>query len=194
MRDNEDIDRNLVQNPQRLPDEIRIIDTRAEVEPEMRSRIITRQEAIDLMDATGLDLYVVSPEDAPPPVVLKLLDYGKFRFEQQKKKREMEKKQRQNTRTLKEFYFGPQIGDHDIDVKIAHIKQLIGDHDIKIAVKLNRHNKFIITNRNARPLDRAIRSEDFVLQRVLKSLAAEISPTRMELGEKLVYATLRPKA
>lgn len=190
----DDFDRNLVQNPQRLPDELRLIDTRPEADAETRNRLVTRQEAIDLMNATGLDLYVVSPEDAPPPVVLKLLDYGKFRFEQQKKKREVERKQRQNTRTLKEFYFGPQIGEHDIDVKIAHIRQLIGDHDIKIAVKLNRHNKFILTNRNARRLDHAIKDEDFVLQRVMKSLAADIAPTRVELGEKLVYATLRPKA
>jgi translation initiation factor IF-3 len=79
----------------------------------------------------GLDLVEVSPNADPP--VCKIMDYGRYRYEQTKKKQEAKKKQ--STFQLKEIKVRPKTGEHDLQVKIGHIRKFIGKKDkVKVTV------------------------------------------------------------
>ena len=79
-------------------------------------------EAIEMAKkAGGLDLVEVSPTAEPP--VCKIMDFGKFRYDNKKKTQQSKKKQK--TADLKEIRFRPNIGDHDLKVKINHIIKFI---------------------------------------------------------------------
>lgn len=75
--------------------------------------IMTRDEALDLAEEKNLDLVCIAPKADPP--VCKILDYGKFKYEQQKKEKEAKKKQ--HTTQVKEIRLSTFIEDHDIMVK-----------------------------------------------------------------------------
>ena len=79
----------------------------------------------------GLDLVEISPNANPP--VCKIMDYGRYRYEQTKKKQEAKKKQ--STFQIKEIKIRPKTGVHDLEVKIGHIKKFIGKKDkVKVTV------------------------------------------------------------
>ena len=79
----------------------------------------------------GLDLVEVSPNANPP--VCKIMDYGRYRYEQTKKKQEAKKKQ--STFQVKEIKVRPKTGDHDLETKINHIKKFLGRKDkVKVTV------------------------------------------------------------
>src|SRR5512142_1842524 len=84
-----------------------------------------------IAEEKGLDLVEVSP-DAKPPVV-KLMDYGKFKYEQQKKAAEARKKQK--VIEIKEIKMRPTIDDHDYDVKMKSMRRFLDDGD-KVKVTL----------------------------------------------------------
>ncbi len=84
--------------------------------------VVPRQQGLDLADEVGLDLVEVSPNADPP--VCKLLDYGKFKYEAQKKANEARK--RQKTIDVKEIKMRPTIDDHDYLVKMRSIERFIG--------------------------------------------------------------------
>ena len=79
----------------------------------------------------GLDLVEISPNAKPP--VCKIMDYGRFKYEQTKKQQEAKKKQ--STTQVKEIKVRPKTGDHDLQVKIGHIKRFLGNNDkVKVTV------------------------------------------------------------
>jgi len=86
---------------------------------------------MEMADDAGLDLVEVSPGADPP--VCKIIDYGKLKYENQKKKAEARKKQR--TIDVKEIKMRPGIDDHDYDVKMRSINRFLGDGD-KVKVTL----------------------------------------------------------
>jgi translation initiation factor IF-3 len=88
-------------------------------------------EARAIAEEQGFDLVEVSP-DARPPVV-KLMDYGKFKYEQQKKAAEARKKQK--VIEIKEIKMRPTIDDHDYDVKMRAMKRFFDEGD-KVKVTL----------------------------------------------------------
>ena len=93
--------------------------------------IIPIKEALATAADAGLDLVEVSPNANPP--VCKIMDYGRYRYEQTKKKHEAKKKQ--STFQLKEIKVRPKTGEHDLQVKIGHIKKFIGKKDkVKVSV------------------------------------------------------------
>ena len=93
--------------------------------------VITTVEALDKAAEFGLDLVEVSPTANPP--VCKIMDYGRYRYEQTKKKQEAKKKQ--STFQVKEIKVRPKTGEHDLQVKIGHIKKFIGRRDkVKVTV------------------------------------------------------------
>ena len=93
--------------------------------------IIPIKEALEAAADVGLDLVEVSPNANPP--VCKIMDYGRYRYEQTKKKHEAKKKQ--STFQLKEIKVRPKTGEHDLQVKIGHIKKFIGKKDkVKVSV------------------------------------------------------------
>jgi translation initiation factor IF-3 len=80
---------------------------------------------------SGLDLVEVSPNAVPP--VCKIMDYGRYKYEQTKKLQEAKKKQ--TTFQIKEIKVRPKTGEHDLMVKIGHIKRFIERKDkIKVTV------------------------------------------------------------
>jgi translation initiation factor IF-3 len=88
-------------------------------------------EARAISEEQGFDLVEVSPEAKPP--VVKLMDYGKFKYEQQKKAAEARKKQK--VIEIKEIKMRPTIDDHDYDVKMKAMKRFFDEGD-KVKVTL----------------------------------------------------------
>lgn len=82
-------------------------------------------EALALARTRGLDLVEIAGQANPP--VCKVLDYHKFKYEQEKKVRESRKKQK--TGLLKEVRLRPNIGAHDLEVKLKHVKEFLEEHD-----------------------------------------------------------------
>jgi len=93
--------------------------------------VMTARDAIQRAYAVGLDLLEISP-NADPPVV-KILDYGKFKYEQQKKKNEAKKKQK--VIEIKEIKVRPNIDENDYQVKMRAMKLFIEEGD-KVKVTL----------------------------------------------------------
>ena len=82
--------------------------------------------------AAGMDLMEVSPNADPP--VCKILDYGRYRYEAQKKKNEARKKQK--TIDVKEIKMRPNIDTHDYEVKMRAIHRFIGEGDkVKVTMR-----------------------------------------------------------
>ena len=107
--------------------EVRLIDALGE----NRGVVPTRQ-AIMMAEEAGLDLVEVSP-DAKPPVA-KILDYGKFKYQEQKKANEARKKQK--VIEIKEIKMRPMIDDHDYDVKMRAMARFFEEGDkVKITLR-----------------------------------------------------------
>ena len=94
--------------------------------------IISKQEGIDLAYEAGLDLVEISPNADPP--VCKILDYGKFKYEAQKKATEARKNQK--IIEVKEIKMRPGIDEHDYQVKMRSVKRFLGDGDrVKMTIR-----------------------------------------------------------
>ena len=94
--------------------------------------IMPRQQALETARKHGFDLVEVAPTAVPP--VCRLLDYGKYKYEQAKKERELKKSQRVSL--LREVRFRPNIDDHDFEAKIRTIRKLLDEGDkLKVTVR-----------------------------------------------------------
>jgi translation initiation factor IF-3 len=109
----------------RVP-EVRLIDQDGEMVGVVKTR-----DALLRAYQVGLDLLEISPNAVPP--VCKITDYGKFKYEQQKKANEARKKQK--VVEIKEIKVRPNIDDHDYEVKMKQAKSFIGEGD-KVKVTL----------------------------------------------------------
>ena len=103
-----------------------------------------------MADEVGLDLVEVSPNADPP--VCKILDYGKLKYETQKKKAEARKKQR--TIEVKEIKMRPGIDVHDYDVKMRAINRFLGEGDkVKVTLRF-RGREMVHQNLGMKVLER----------------------------------------
>ncbi len=94
--------------------------------------VVSTVDALSRAMAAGMDLMEVSPNADPP--VCKILDYGRFRYEAQKKKNEARKKQK--TIDVKEIKMRPNIDTHDYEVKMRAIHRFIGEGDkVKVTMR-----------------------------------------------------------
>ena len=94
--------------------------------------VVSTEEARQLADEVGLDLVEVSPNADPP--VCKLMDFGKFKYENQKKANEARKKQK--TINIKEIKMRPNIDHHDYDVKKRLMVRFLDDGDkVKVTMR-----------------------------------------------------------
>lgn len=107
-------------------EKIRLVDEQGEM-----VGVVSVREGIEQARRVGLDLVEVSPKAAPP--VCKILDYGKYKYELQKKKNEAKKKQK--IIEVKEVKLRPFIGENDYQVKLKNMKRFLGDED-KVKVSL----------------------------------------------------------
>ena len=87
--------------------------------------VIALRDALDIALEAGLDLVEVAPNMSPP--VCKILDFGKFKYQEQKKAAEARKKQK--VVEVKEIKFRPMIDDHDYDVKMRSIRRFFDEGD-----------------------------------------------------------------
>ena len=94
--------------------------------------VISKEEGIEIAFEAGLDLVEVSPNADPP--VCKVLDYGKYKYEAQKKANEARKKQK--VIDVKEIKMRPGIDEHDYQVKMRSVQRFIGDGDkVKMTIR-----------------------------------------------------------
>jgi len=94
--------------------------------------VVTIQAAMRAADDSGFDLVEISPHADPP--VCKLLDYGKYKYEAQKKANEARK--RQKTFDVKEIKMRPSIDDHDYDVKMRAMGKFLSEGDkVKVTIR-----------------------------------------------------------
>jgi translation initiation factor IF-3 len=94
--------------------------------------IVSVKEGIDLAYEVGLDLVEVSPNADPP--VCKILDYGKYKYEEQKKRNEARKKQK--VIDVKEIKMRPGIDEHDYQVKMRAMHRFLDDGDkVKVTIR-----------------------------------------------------------
>jgi translation initiation factor IF-3 len=95
--------------------------------------VFGKQAALALANAKGYDILVVAPEARP--MVAKLMNYSKFKYEQKKKQKEAKKNQ--HIMDTKEIQLSPVIQEHDIKTKLNHAREFIADGDkVKITMRL----------------------------------------------------------
>ncbi|MDQ7041018.1 MAG: translation initiation factor IF-3 [Rhodothermus sp.] len=115
----------------RVNEEIRAPRVRV-VDPEGQHGIYDLQTALEMARQRGLDLVEVAPNANPP--VCRIIDYGKFRYEQQKKEKEARRKQ--HAQQIKEIRFRPHTDTHDFEFKTRHARHFLEDgHKVKAWVQ-----------------------------------------------------------
>ena len=104
--------------------------------------IIALTEALEEARKAGLDLVEVAPNSTPP--VCRIMDYGKFRYQQSKKLQVARKSQ--TTIQVKEIRLRPKTDEHDLDVKLRHVKKFL-EHNSKVKISmLFRGREIAFTN------------------------------------------------
>jgi translation initiation factor IF-3 len=109
------------------------------VDPQGAHGIYSTEEALKMADDQDLDLVEISPNAEPP--VCKIMDYGKFRYEQQKRDKEARKKQ--HTIEMKEIRFRPHTDTHDFNFKTKHAKSFL-EHGHKVRAYVQFRGRDII--------------------------------------------------
>lgn len=126
-RDQREADNGPRVNEQIRIERVRLLDADGEM-----VGIVTTREALRQAGEAGLDLVEISPNADPP--VCKILDYGKYKYEQQKKASEARKKQK--VVEVKEIQIRPMIGDNDYMVKLKAAKRFLEDGDkVKVVLR-----------------------------------------------------------
>jgi len=112
--------------------------------------LVTTEVAMEMAAEAGLDLVEVAGNTDPP--VCKILDYGKLKYVNQKKKNEQRK--RQKTFEIKEIKMRPGIEDHDYEVKMRNVRKFLGDGDkVKLTLRF-RGRELAHQDLGAKVLDR----------------------------------------
>jgi translation initiation factor IF-3 len=136
--------------------QIRVVDEAGE----MRG-LMTVRDALHLAEEAGLDLVEISPNADPP--VCKILDYGKYKYELQKKAAEARKKQK--VIEIKEIKLRPMIDDHDFSIKMKNAKQFLTDGD-KVKITLRFRGREVAHQDIAQALLARVRAELDLLGKV----------------------------
>ncbi len=142
--------------------------------------ILTLKKALELASQEELDLVEVAPNADPP--VCKIMDYGKFKYQQSKRSQEGKKKQ--TVIQVKEVKVRPKTDEHDILVKVRHVKRFLGDKDKAKIVVVFRGREIAYTEQGTKILERFMEE--------LKDDAVVEQPAKME-GRNMVMV-LAPKS
>ncbi|WP_340690032.1 translation initiation factor IF-3 [Hydrogenobacter thermophilus] len=108
--------------------EVRLIDENGK-----QIGIVPLEEALKLAEEKGLDLVEIAPQAKPP--VCKILDYGKFVYEQKKKEKVAKKKQREHAIEVKDIQLSTRIDEHDLKVKLKHMREFLEEGD-KVRIRI----------------------------------------------------------
>lgn len=94
--------------------------------------VVSKQEALEMAENANLDLVLVAPNAKPP--VARIMDYGKYRYEQQKKEKEARKNQK--VVSVKEVRLSPVIDEHDFNTKLRNARKFIEKGDkVKASIR-----------------------------------------------------------
>ena len=116
----------------RINDEIQAKEVRVISDDGEQFGVLSLADAIKKAEEMSVDLVELSPDASPP--VCKLIDYGKFLYQKEKKDKEARKKQK--IVELKEMKFRPKIDDHDFDYRIKQIREFLDEGDkVKITIR-----------------------------------------------------------
>jgi translation initiation factor IF-3 len=116
----------------RINEQIRVREVRLIRDEGEQQGIMSTLEALEIAKGMGLDLVEVAPQANPP--VVKIMDYGKFKFENEKKVRDSKKKQK--LLKIKEIRMQPKIDEHDLDFKSKHVRGFLGEgNKVKVTVR-----------------------------------------------------------
>ncbi|ETX27182.1 translation initiation factor IF-3 [Roseivivax isoporae] len=115
----------------RVNDRIRVAEIRLIGPDGENVGVVTPARGLELAEAAGLDLVEISPNATPP--VCKIMDFGKFKYEQQK--REAEARKKQKVIEVKEVKFRPNTDTHDYEVKMKNVVKFL-EHGDKVKVTL----------------------------------------------------------
>ncbi|NPV27097.1 MAG: translation initiation factor IF-3 [Firmicutes bacterium] len=121
----------LISKDLRINEDIRAREIRLVSETGEQLGIMSVRDALKVAQEKGLDLVEVAPTAKPP--VCRIMDYGKFKYEQSKREREARKKQR--VINIKEIKMRPNIEEHDFQVKVKNVARFLEDGDkVKVTV------------------------------------------------------------
>lgn len=96
--------------------------------------IFKKYNAINFAKSKNMDVFIINKNTNPP--VAKIVNYEKYRYEMEKKKKMDEKIKRKNSKPIKEIYVRPSIGEHDVSVKIKHAQEFLKDgHKVMVSIK-----------------------------------------------------------
>jgi translation initiation factor IF-3 len=138
--------------------EVRLIDADGN-----QKGIVPTIQALQMARDGGLDLVEVAPQAQPP--VCKLLDYGKYKFELEKKNRESRKHQKQIR--IKEIRMQPKIDEHDLEFKTRHIREFLDEgNKVKVTVRF-RGRELAHTELGKEVLDKILQmlSDSFTIEK-----------------------------
>ena len=155
--------------------EVRLIDQNGE-----QLGIKSKREALQLAEEAGLDLVLVAPKARP--AVARIMDYGKYRFEMQKKEREARKNQK--TVTVKEIRLSPSIDTNDFNVKLKRVRTFIEKGD-KVRVSIRFRGRAITHKDIGRDMIEKMAEET-------KDIATVVQ--RQKMDGRSMFFTLAPAA
>ena len=116
----------------RINEQIRVREVRLVDDEGGRNGIVATREALELAKERNLDLVEVSPNANPP--VCKIMDFGKYRYEQEKRLRDSRKNQK--ALKIKEIRMQPKIGSGDLDTKAKHVQEFLDEGDkVKVTIR-----------------------------------------------------------
>jgi translation initiation factor IF-3 len=132
---------------------IRVPEVRVIFEEEQLG-VLPTHEALRVAEEKGLDLVEVSPKAMPP--VCRIMDYGKFKYEQSKKTKQARK--HASVIEVKEIKFRPKTDDHDFDFKVAHIRRFLEEGNKVRLVIAFRGREIVHPETGRRMLDHVIKA------------------------------------
>ncbi len=97
---------------------VRLID-----ESDNQIGVVRKEDALDRAREAGLDLVEVAPTSEPP--VCRIMDYGKWQYQQKRRLRESHKKSQHHVATLKEIRLRPETDTHDLEIKVKHARAFL---------------------------------------------------------------------
>lgn len=168
---------NNSKNSQRVNEMIRVPQVRVISSEGEQLGILATSEALSTARQAGLDLVEVAPDAKPP--VCKIMNFGKFKYQQKKK---VTKQQAPKGR-LKELRMRPKTGENDIMVKVNKAREFLAKKD-KVLISIN------FRGREMAHIEEGVKLMEFVVEKLLDVAKVEAAPK--QLGKK-INCTLAPK-
>lgn len=164
-----------------LNDQIRAREVRLINEDGEQVGVVTKAEALRQANVASLDLVLISPNAKPP--VARIMDYGKYRFEQQKKVKESRKKSK--TVSVKEIRLSPTIEGNDFNTKLKHARKFLTKEEAKVRVSIRFRGRAI----THKELGREVLEK---MAEATSDIATVISKPKME--GRSMFLMLAPKS